>query len=337
MHDRPDLTTADELRTWTGAQWQAFVSLIDALSDDLWEGPTDAAGWTVKDHVAHIIRWDESLIALVQHGIARQRTLAVPDDAWRAGGYDPMNEVIRQQMLAMPVAGLKARRDHVWHQIEAMLGSFDDEIIARPGVAFGLDYGRNESFLETLVDDLGVHYNQHRDYIHTILDLHTMTDPDAYREHAERRWGEYLALLDGLAADQWVEPTDSAGWTVKDHVAHVATWDSAFVNQALGEQSQQESLALPDEIWTAGIDLVNEAIRERRQSETPEQVYAGARQAIDASRVALTSLDLGRCACDVNLVPADDQRTLLDVFVGDQAEHYEVHRAYMRRIIDASG
>jgi len=76
-----EITTADDFRRWTTERWQSFVDAADALSDEQWTGPTDTSGWTVKDHVAHVTRWDESLIALVRDGIPRQTTLRVPDQA----------------------------------------------------------------------------------------------------------------------------------------------------------------------------------------------------------------------------------------------------------------
>ncbi len=163
-------TDAHSLREYTRSRWDAFVNYTDSLPDDVWEGPTDAAGWTVKDHVAHVVLWDESLVALIRHRVPRRETLKVSDLAWNAGGYDLMNEEIRFHTERDPVATVKARREAGWREVEALIASFSDQDLLRPGSAFGLMYGDNETLLETLVDDLGVHYDQHHEYIRAIVE-----------------------------------------------------------------------------------------------------------------------------------------------------------------------
>jgi hypothetical protein len=163
-------TDAQSLREYTRERWRAFVEFTDSLPDDVWEGPTDAAGWTVKDHVAHVVLWDESLVGLVRDRAPRRETLKVTDLAWNAGGYDLLNEEIRFQTERDPVSTVKARRDAGWQEIEALLASFDDVDVQKPGSAFGLMYGSNGTLLETLVDDLGVQYDQHHQYIRAIVE-----------------------------------------------------------------------------------------------------------------------------------------------------------------------
>lgn len=334
MSQKATLTTADDLRAWTSERWQAFVDSTDSLDDAQWESITDVAGWSVKDHVAHVTRWDESLIALLRDGISRQETLSVPDAAWHAGGYDAMNEAIRQQTIGTSPTDIRQRRDAVWAELFTLLETYDDEIIQRPGADFGLNYGRNETFLETLVDDLGVHYDQHRRYIERILATSELSEPDDYRALAEQRWADFTAFLDALQPEDWTEWTDANGWTVKDHVAHVQEWDSAWNAQAIGGPTQREWLDVPDDVWEKGIDAINAELRERSRGLTPAQVRFNLDGQIESSRHNLRNLDLLQEARAVGLARPDDARLLLNAFVEDQAEHYEEHHRYMDRIVD---
>lgn len=169
VQPHPLPTDAEQLRAYTRERWEAFVATVDTLPLEQWEIPTDAAGWTVKDHVAHVVLWDESLVGLVRDGTPRQQTLRVSDTAWNAGGYDARNEEIRDHTHSDSVASVQQRRDASWQVLWTLLSSYDDVTIQKPGADFGLNYGENESYLETLVDDLGVHYDQHRTYIEAIL------------------------------------------------------------------------------------------------------------------------------------------------------------------------
>ena len=334
MSTKPDITSAATLRAWTTERWQALASLVDELDDHQWTTPTDVAGWSIKDHVDHVTRWDESLIGLVTKGTPRQVTLRVSDADWTAGGYDAMNEAIRQQSIDTPVAEIRAHRDVTWDLLSDLLATYDDETLQRPGKDFGLDYGRNETFLETLVDDLGVHYDQHRQYIERILATATISTQEDYVSLAEQRWAEYIAFLDGLTTDDWTVWTDVNGWTVKDHVAHVTAWDDAWTAQATGAQTQRERLAVPDDLWEQGVDDINAFLRERTLTVTPERVRADAEHAIATSRAALDTIDLTQEARTLGLARPDDERTLVAAFIDDQAEHYEEHHRYMDRIVD---
>ena len=334
MTQQPGLLSAIDLRQWTTERWQALVDVVDRLDEGQWTTQTDVAGWSIKDHVAHVTRWDESLVALVTRRIPRQVTLMVPDLDWNAGGYDAMNEAIRQQTITTPVAEVCARRDATWSELSALLDTFDDETLQRPGKDFGLDYGRNETFLETLVDDLGVHYDQHRQYIERIIASSTMTTTEEYRALADQRWAEFTAFLDGLSEEDWTRWTDAKGWTVKDHVAHVQEWDSAWNSQAIGGPSQREWLAVPNDVWERGVDAINAWLRQRSLGLTAAQVRANLDAQIDNSRANLANLDLTREARDLGLAPPHDDRSLLVAFTNDQAEHYEEHHRYMDRIVD---
>lgn len=162
-------TDAQSLREYTRARWDAFVAYTDSLPDEGWEGPADAAGWAVKDHVAHVTSWDEALVGFLRDGTPQQQTLRVSDSAWTAGGYDRVNEEIRSHTADDPVATVKVRRDAGWKAMEAMVASYDDATLLRPGSEFGFTHGEPETLLERLVDDLGVHYDQHHAYIRIIV------------------------------------------------------------------------------------------------------------------------------------------------------------------------
>jgi len=49
----------------------------------------------------------------------------------------------------------------------------------------------------------------------------TSVDRDGMVAALEEQWRELLALLDGLAPEDWGRPTDCPGWSVQDNVAHV--------------------------------------------------------------------------------------------------------------------
>ncbi|MDQ3657748.1 MAG: ClbS/DfsB family four-helix bundle protein, partial [Chloroflexota bacterium] len=148
----------DDLNT----RWNAFVVYVDSLPHEQWTGPTDPAGWTVSDHVAHVTAWDRAVVELFRDRTPEQRTLGVTDAAW-ATGTEAINEEIRQRTVGRSIGTVKTGRDEVFAGMLEAVSGFSDEDLERPGGEFGLDED-GKCLREVLVSYLGGHYDEHRQY-----------------------------------------------------------------------------------------------------------------------------------------------------------------------------
>lgn len=63
---------------------------------------------------------------------------------------------------------------------------------------------------------------------------------DTLLEHYRQSHAELMAALDGLSEDQLVEPLID-GWSVKDHILHVAFWDDLRADEIGRISAGQES------------------------------------------------------------------------------------------------
>jgi len=151
-----------------GEAWERFTTYVDALPDDLWTGPIDTAGWTVKDHVAHVSAWDDSLVRLLTNGTPRPKSLRVSAAAW-TGGYGPANEEIRQHTRHDSIQIVRIARNRTWAEVQMLLAHFSDHDLQQPATRFGLE-GDRGSLFDKLADDLGVHYDQHLCWIRAIVE-----------------------------------------------------------------------------------------------------------------------------------------------------------------------
>jgi hypothetical protein len=165
-------TTKAELLAYTEERWRAFVTSIDALSDAAWTGPTDAAGWSVKDHVAHVVLWVRTEIALLQYRTPMQQSLGISDAVWNAGwdggDFDPINEEVRQQAIGDSPAAVRDERDRVFRKLIEVVSRFSDDDFARTATDFGLDEP-GKSLLTVLTEYHGNHFDEHRGYIERIV------------------------------------------------------------------------------------------------------------------------------------------------------------------------
>ncbi len=168
-----DITSKEALIAFTVSSWQDLIDDLDRLSAAQWTELHDAAGWSVKDHVAHITQWDRALTGQLRDGIPMQQSLGVADAAWGPADFDAINEAVRQITLHHSVATVIADRDATWQALLALLQGMSEEQLAAPVMASGLAVGATEltgSVREELVHSLGIHYADHRQYITDILE-----------------------------------------------------------------------------------------------------------------------------------------------------------------------
>ena len=176
----PAITTKQELIDYTTAEWETLVTYVDGLTDDQWTEPTDAAGWSVKDHVSHVALWDRAVIEALRNQVPMRETLGISETAWSAGSFDPMNEEIRHLAETDSVDRVKADRDATWADLVAFMGELSEEQLGRSGGEAGLAVGAGplvEPVVEVLMDNWGTHYAEPLQDIQTIIDGNSTTNP----------------------------------------------------------------------------------------------------------------------------------------------------------------
>jgi hypothetical protein len=166
------ITTRQELIDYTTREWGAFVEYVDGLTDEQWLGRTDAAGWSVKDHVSHVTQWDVAVVELFRDGVPMQQSLGVPDEEWTLDDYDPMNARIRLRFLEDGVETVRADRDATWTDLVSVLENLTDEQLATSPGELGLNVGDESAptLLQELVGYQGGHYEEHLEYIRIVVE-----------------------------------------------------------------------------------------------------------------------------------------------------------------------
>ena len=165
----PDIADKDALLAHTREAWTEFLIGTNGLTPVQWTANTDPAGWTVKDHVAHVTAWDLAVIDLLDGGAPIQSSLGVSDAAWTSGSFDPINEEIRQRHIDQSVDAVKAQRDTVHARLVTLLEGYKDKDLDAPKVIAGLSNGEKPLKFE-FYEYFPKHYREHLGYITAILD-----------------------------------------------------------------------------------------------------------------------------------------------------------------------
>jgi uncharacterized protein (TIGR03083 family) len=102
------VTTKAVLIEHINRDWTVLNALLNSLSDQQWTEITNADGWTVKDHVAHLAVWEQSVIALLD-GLPRHIVLGVPESVYLSDDEDAINAMIFANHRDNPLDEVRAR------------------------------------------------------------------------------------------------------------------------------------------------------------------------------------------------------------------------------------
>ena len=151
----------------------------------------------------------------------------------------------------------------------------------------------------------------------------------------ERAYGEVDAFLAMLTDAQKTDLTDAVGWSVKDHLMHMAVWEDG-IDALLSHESRDErmgfSAAAPK---PRGLDNLNDAIFRQHKGKTLQQML-DARESIHARFVktlgSLQDADLLRPIRDFDAESSSNQ-PIEGLIVGNSTAHYRKHLCWMEAIV----
>jgi len=151
--------------------YRKFVEYLDDLTPEQWTGPTDAAGWTVKDHVSHLAAWAASMVAVIEKR-PRWEGIGVSREVWDTveNRYDTINAVLREKHLADSIEQVRAELVSAHKGLMALVEPMSIEELSRPYSDFQPWAEGVSSPLYGYVDgNSGRHYDLHLEYIQKIL------------------------------------------------------------------------------------------------------------------------------------------------------------------------
>ena len=121
----------DELRSRIDAAWTEFESAFEGLDEAAFTTPTDAGGWTVAIHLAHIAAC-ERLCARRVEGRAdtEQEILDVSRDEYERMDVDAQNERIRALWTDRPMGEILLEVRSAHRDLLAAIEALEDDRLA---------------------------------------------------------------------------------------------------------------------------------------------------------------------------------------------------------------
>lgn len=154
--------------------WKPYRDYISSLTPEQLDGPSDAAGWTVKDHIAHVTSWQEGITAVLQ-GRPRHEGMGL-SKADRVSEVETDDEVdalnAKMRDIDAHFSGEEAVEEAILkHEGFVMeLESQPEEAVSRKRSDYlpGPDPD-DMSFTDWVWNNSGAHYAEHLTYIRRIL------------------------------------------------------------------------------------------------------------------------------------------------------------------------
>ena len=166
-------------------------------------------------------------------------------------------------------------------------------------------------------------------------DSESVSSRDSLLREVESGWNELQTYLASLTVEQLTGPTDAEGWTAKDHIVHLATWEEGALALLEGKL-KREAMDIPPEVWTQGDDPINAVIQQRYQDMPLEEVMASFRQTHDRVVKILSTMTDEQLQLPYHHYQSDstDERALLEWLPWDTFRHYRDHMPWIAAIVE---
>jgi hypothetical protein len=158
----------------------------------------------------------------------------------------------------------------------------------------------------------------------------------------ERSWAALHSLLGRLTEEQMTEIRDAEGWSVKDHVIHLESWERSVVYFLQGK-TRHEGLGVDESVYIkGGFDEINDVIyRERKELPLAEALarFDEVHQQLLALLEKMSDADLQQpYRRDLSDETGDGEGPMVyDLIHGNSAGHYEEHRGWIEEWVWGRG
>ncbi len=316
--------------------WNRMQNYLASLQFEQVIVPTDAAGWTAKDHLAHLAAWEDSINALLEKK-PRPEHMGLTREQYETGDYDMINAIIRQQHRDIGLMELREWFFGVHARLVEKVNGMTDEELQRPYNEYQPESAWTDPVIRWIKGNTYEHFAEHTEYIERIVSGWAL-DKAQLLAQAEQGWAALQDYLNTLSDAQLTRQTDAAGWTIKDHLMHLAVWEDGVLALLEGE-SRPGRMGLTKPLFEGGdFDAMNAVIREQYKELSLSEVKArfdDIHQRLLKRVEALSDEELQRPYSAFDPTTTWDQKMLHSI-AGNSHQHYSEHLPWMRAIA-ASG
>jgi hypothetical protein len=159
---------------------------------------------------------------------------------------------------------------------------------------------------------------------------------DELLDYIAEGYDEMNAFIGSLSPDEFTRLGEE-GWSIKDHLAHLAAWEAGIV-ALLNHEPRWDAMGLSEDILEQNYASINDLIYERVTRLSADEVkawFADAHTAMLNTLNRLTWEDLNRPYSDYGRHASLGADPVGAFVVGNTYGHYAEHIEWMRAILAA--
>jgi uncharacterized protein (TIGR03083 family) len=161
--------TVNELLDNIERGWNSFNAYIDTLSEKQLTQPTDAAGWTAKDHLIHLASWEDTLNALLDR-TPRWERIGVDKALWDSNDIDQINAIVQKRYHDMPLDEVRQKHREVHQRLLEKIRQLSDADLGQPIREYQPGSATTSPIVRPLVADTYDAYAEHTPWIAAIVE-----------------------------------------------------------------------------------------------------------------------------------------------------------------------
>lgn len=163
------ITTKADLLPQIEEQWNALHALFSILTDYQLTQIKNPDGWSIKDHVAHMTAWENSVIALLM-GRPRHEGLGIPEEIYDTDDLDTINKAIFELHKDEPTHVVFPRFHQTHDKLLSIIDKLTDEDLNKGyGHFLPTDTGGHLPTINVIYGNTVHHFKEHLGWIEAML------------------------------------------------------------------------------------------------------------------------------------------------------------------------
>lgn len=163
-------TNKSELQQHLHQSWVELQQALDSLSDEQMTALKDQAGWTIKDHLAHLIPWEQGIIAMLRRQ-PRYEAMGLDPAVVRTKSEDELNDILQKQYQSRSLSEVRDTLRRTHEELLATIDALSDADLHKTYSYYqpqepGEDSG--QPILRWVVGNSSGHYREHLPWIQAI-------------------------------------------------------------------------------------------------------------------------------------------------------------------------